>query len=390
MEATASKGISQGTVLLVDDEPSILRAFSRVLGAAGFAVHTAPGGREAVKLLQQLPVDAILSDIEMRDGDGIGFLRAVRERDADMPFLLMTGSPAIETAVEAVAQGAVRYLLKPLATGELLREVAFAVRMHKMALAKAEAFALLSKKAAPAEDKDDLGERFSRALQTLWMAFQPIVSWSQRRAIAYEALVRNEEPSLVRPDHLFDAAEKLGRMQDLGRAIRAAFVASAHKAPPDASLFLNLHPGDLEDEQLYAASSPLTAIASRVVLEITERASLSSVRTIGEKLTHLRALGFRVALDDLGAGYAGLTSFAQLEPEVVKIDMSLVRACDREPTKQKLLRTFIELCAEMKKLVVCEGVETREERDTLVSLGGDIFQGYLFARPGKPMPEPVF
>src|SRR3954468_21607980 len=107
------------------------------------------------------------------------------------------------------------------------------------------------------------------------------------------------------------------------------------------------------------------------------------------RMASLRAMGYRIAIDDLGACYAGLTSFAQLEPEVVKVDMSLVRGIDRSAVKQKLVRSIIALCTELGIHLIAEGIETPEERDMLVALGGDLCQGYLFAKPGRGFPTPV-
>ena len=98
-------------------------------------------------------------------------------------------------------------------------------------------------------------------------------------------------------------------------------------------------------------------------------------------------MGFRIAVDDLGAGYAGLTSFALLEPEIVKLDMTLVRDIHESATKQKLVKSMAALCKDMGMVVVAEGVETTAERDVLAGLGCDLMQGYLFAKPGKPFPE---
>jgi EAL domain-containing protein (putative c-di-GMP-specific phosphodiesterase class I) len=97
-------------------------------------------------------------------------------------------------------------------------------------------------------------------------------------------------------------------------------------------------------------------------------------------------MGYRLALDDLGAGYAGLTSLAQLRPEVVKLDMSLVRDIDKNATKQKLVGSMARLSREMGMLVVVEGIETIGERKAVVGLGCDLLQGYLFAKPGRPFP----
>jgi EAL domain-containing protein (putative c-di-GMP-specific phosphodiesterase class I) len=110
------------------------------------------------------------------------------------------------------------------------------------------------------------------------------------------------------------------------------------------------------------------------------------VHDLGPRIHALRSMGFKIAVDDLGAGYSGLTSFARLEPEIVKIDMSLVRDIEREPMQCKLVASLASLCRDTNRLVVAEGVETIEERDALIACGCDLLQGYLFARPGPPFP----
>jgi EAL domain-containing protein (putative c-di-GMP-specific phosphodiesterase class I) len=194
---------------------------------------------------------------------------------------------------------------------------------------------------------------------------------------------------LPNPGDILSAADRLDKLDVLGRCVRRHVSKSV--TPSSVPLvFVNLHPQDLLDRDLFAEDSGLCRIASRVVLEITERASLDEIPDIKGRVAQLRSLGFRVAIDDVGAGYAGLNSIAQLEPEVMKIDMALVRDIDREPTKQKLVSAMTGLCREMNVLVVAEGVETPAERDMLATLGCDLMQGYLFAKPGRPFPEAVF
>jgi EAL domain-containing protein (putative c-di-GMP-specific phosphodiesterase class I) len=101
-------------------------------------------------------------------------------------------------------------------------------------------------------------------------------------------------------------------------------------------------------------------------------------------------MGYRIAVDDLGAGYAGLTSFAQLEPEVVKFDMSLVRGVDANPRKQRLIGAMSSLFSELGLLTISEGVETALERDALLHIGCNLLQGYLFGRPTAGFIEVVF
>jgi EAL domain-containing protein (putative c-di-GMP-specific phosphodiesterase class I) len=220
------------------------------------------------------------------------------------------------------------------------------------------------------------------------MAYQPIVAWRTREVIAYEALVRSSEASLPHPGALFHAAESLGELGTLGRAIRA--LSPGPFADRNERLFLNLHAHDLMDDDLFSATSELTAMAHRVTLEITERASLEGLSGVPRRIADLRAMGFTIAIDDIGAGYAGLTSFAQLEPDVAKLDMSLIRDVHRVPTKQRLIRSFREICDDLGIVLVCEGVETREERDCMLELGCDVFQGYLFGRPDRELKGAMF
>jgi EAL domain-containing protein (putative c-di-GMP-specific phosphodiesterase class I) len=165
-------------------------------------------------------------------------------------------------------------------------------------------------------------------------------------------------------------------------------VAAAAQQHPESCFFVNLHPRDLLDEDLFDAAAPLSQVATRVVLEVTERASLDHVRDLRACVANLRRIGYCIAVDDLGAGYAGLTTFAQLEPEVVKIDMSLVRDIQAHPTKQKLVGSMASLCRDLGMRLVVEGVETIDERQALLELGCDLMQGYLFARPA-PLPATV-
>jgi EAL domain-containing protein (putative c-di-GMP-specific phosphodiesterase class I) len=224
-------------------------------------------------------------------------------------------------------------------------------------------------------------------MSTLWMAYQPILDAQTGRAYGHEALLRSDEPSLPHPGAVLEAAERLGRLDELGRTIRARAAAPLLERADAGMLFVNLHVTDLADPSLLDPNSPLAQIAERVVLEVTERSSLDEVKDARTRVSSLREMGSRIAVDDLGAGYAGLTSFALLEPEFVKLDMSLIRDVDQSSTKQKVIRSMAALCNDMGMKVVAEGVETAQERDALIEIGCDLLQGFFFARPGRPFPE---
>lgn len=382
-------GASRGKVLVVDDEVQLARAYARWLTAAGYAVETAYDGRSAAEILTRSTFDAILSDIAMPGMTGVELLRAVRQRDLDVPVVLMTARPALESAVEAVELGALRYLVKPI-DGEILESVtAQAVRLHRLAKLKREALRLSGTSSQPG-DRAGLEEAFDRALSGLWLAFQPIVSLSERRVFAFEALMRSQATALPNPGAILSAAERLDRLPDLGRAIRARAAVAAKKLPEQSLLFLNLHPADLQDPALYERDQPLAACADRVVLEITERAALDGIHNLRERAAQLRELGYRLAVDDLGAGYAGLATFASLDPEVVKIDMSLIRDIELSRTKRSLVASLVGVCRDLGMKVIAEGVETASERDALTELGCELLQGYLFARPAAEFPPVAF
>src|SRR5262249_7747473 len=156
---------------------------------------------------------------------------------------------------------------------------------------------------------------------SLWMAYQPIVDAASGRIFAYEALVRTRTGVFPHPGALLEAAEQLSRLADLGRWIRRGV--AGVPAPGAVRLFGNLHPPELADADLVEPGAPLSRIAKRVVLEITERAALAEIPDCEKRVAALRGLGFRIAIDDLGAGYAGLSSLAALGADVVKLDMAL-------------------------------------------------------------------
>ena len=374
-----------GRVLVVDDDPDILIFVSEVLTHSGFEVHTAGNGPHAVERVAQGAFDAVVSDIRMPGMDGLELLRTVRRHRPDLPVILMTATPDVGTAMEACEFGALRYLLKPLSPPAVAAAVKEGVRLHRMArLSRA---ALANVKAAQQEADRSLSHAFERALATAYMAFQPIVHASSRAVFGYEALVRNDDPTLAEPGRLFGAAVQLDRLSALSRTIRARITGDWPWQDAPATLFVNVHPLDLADPALYAPDQPLSAHASSVVLELTERAPLEATPELRAQIKDLRGMGYRLAVDDLGAGYAGLNSFVILEPDVVKLDQTLVRGLDAEPVRRSLIRSMIALCEELRITVVAEGVETQAELDVLVDLGCDLVQGYLL---GRPAPVPSF
>lgn len=374
-------------ILLIDDEHLILRALRRVLASQGHSVFTAEDGETALRMIQSEDYDVVFTDLHMPGISGLQLIRTIRSAQHDVPVVILTGNPQVESAMEAVAQGALRYLVKPVDVPTLNNVVTDALKKQRMARFQKRAAKLMGDDAGFLQQNDPEGA-FRNAVESSWMAYQPIVSVDPSESYAYEALVRTKDAAFPNPGVLFSAAERLDRLDLIGRAVRA-HVARDFAMCPSKHIFVNLHSRDLLDPELFDPAAPLSQIASSVVLEITERADLERVKDLRARMAELRKLGYRLAVDDLGAGYAGLNSLTMLDPEVVKLDMTLVRDIHQESTKKKLVRVVNQLCAEMGSMVVAEGVETKLELETLVSLGCKYFQGYYFAKPGADFPKPA-
>ena len=370
-------------VLAVDDDPLILALVRRTLSQAGFDVDAAADGREALSCIASHRYDVILTDVRMPTLGGLELLRAVRRHDLDVPVVLMTGKPGFDSAHAAVEYGAFQYIVKPFEPRALLEIIERASTFAHVARLRREASEMAGETDKQLGDRASVDARFEKALAGLYMAYQPIVECHTERVLAYEALVRSEEPALSSALGLLDAAQRLGRGEELGRRIRAAVATAASDAPIDALLCVNVGAAELADDELYDPKAPLSRIAHRVVLEITERATFDRVDDLSARRYRLGELGYRIAIDDLGAGYAGLATFARLEPEFVKLDRSLVHDVDKSPRKLRLVEGMTALCIRLEMRVVAEGVETRGEHDALVRAGVDLCQGHLFGRPKR-------
>lgn len=368
-------------VLVAEDDPGLREVLKDLLEESGYEVLAAANGAEAIAHLREAPADIVLTDIMMPDANGVDVLRAVRERHLDTPVILMTGNPTLPSAVEALSLGALGYLVKPVAEATLLGALSEALGLARLAALRREAVAELGGERFIA-DRAGLEAVLARAQAGLWMAYQPVV-WAQTGELfGCEALLRTTDPDLVTAGAFLDVAERLGRIPELGCLVRERIDADLAGVP--GAVLVNVHPLELADPGLGGESDPLSLFADRVVLEITERASLDGVSDLRERCRVLRKRGFRLAVDDLGAGYSSLSTFASLEPDMVKIDMSLVRDVDRNPTRRKLVASISDLCRDLGILVVAEGVETTAERDVLIELRCDLLQGYLIARPAPP------
>ncbi len=218
----------------------------------------------------------------------------------------------------------------------------------------------------------------------VFIEYHPIIVTETERVYGYEALARGVRRELRSPEVLFEVAEEANLIWELSRLLRKRAVQGIlHELRQGEHLFLNVDPHDFDDPSFRDLDPADLGIEdpSRIVLEITERTAIKDYPRFQQYLARFREMGFRFAVDDAGSGYAGLGSIANLAPDYIKLDISLISNIDSNFLKQHLVETMVKFADDHDAMVVAEGVERREEFETVRSLGVHLTQGFLFHKP---------
>jgi EAL domain-containing protein (putative c-di-GMP-specific phosphodiesterase class I) len=223
----------------------------------------------------------------------------------------------------------------------------------------------------------------SLSLAELEVVFQPIVELATGRTFAHEALARCSRAQFPTPIELFEQAERERFCGRLGRMIREVCFSRF----PAGDLFINLHPHELGERWLVRPDDPMCFHSGTVYLEVTESAALEHMEVTRQMLLELKGrMNARLVVDDFGVGHSDLFRVLELEPDVVKLDRSLVTNVHQSAAKAARLEYVIDLCTELGALVVAEGIETVDELRTVRACGAPLAQGFLMGRPAFPPP----
>ena len=375
-------------VLVVDDDVRSLAAITRLLTRAGYDTEFSESAVEAQKFIAERQFDLVLTDIRMPGMDGLAFLREIRKTDPELPVILLTGHPGLETALSAVELGALHYFLKPPDTDELLDKVAVGVKLQRMARLARVALDMSDTGFAELDQPEAVAENLDSAMQQIWVAYQPVVHASSLQTVfGYEALLRCHDPVLRTPLKLLLAAKRLGRTGDLSATIQAEVARFLNAHSDRVDVFLNILLEDLFGDRLLDRRGPFSEFFGGLILEISEREAVDKATGIRERVQALRERGYRIAIDDVGTGVAALPVLIALQPDIIKLDISLSRDVDASPKKQDLAAEMVRVCHELGVIVVAEGVETKGECNVLVELGCDLVQGFWIARPAPAFPK---
>jgi EAL domain-containing protein (putative c-di-GMP-specific phosphodiesterase class I)/ActR/RegA family two-component response regulator len=387
--------LSRIRVLVADDNDMIRRTLVEAIEQTeGLAiVGTAKNADEAIRIASLRHPDVALLDVRMPNGGGPRAAREIRWRSPDTRIVALSAHGDDASVEDMLASGATSYLVKDSSLEDIMEAVARSVdgdaslsegvTQHVVS----ELGARLAREQGLAEERRDKEGRirgFIGGTGGLSMAYQPIVELSSGRIVGVEALARFPGEPKRAPNLWFDEAIEVGLSTELQVAAVRLALPALDMLPTDVFLSVNVDPT--------AAGSPELAEAiarwpgDRIAIELTEHAPASDYPRLREALDAFRRSGVRIAVDDAGAGFASLKHILELAPDIIKLDISIVRNIDTEASHRALASALVGFAREIDTELVAEGVETAEEAMTLYSLGIRLIQGYFAARPG-PIPD---
>jgi EAL domain-containing protein (putative c-di-GMP-specific phosphodiesterase class I)/FixJ family two-component response regulator len=379
-------------VLIIDDEPANVSLLVRLLGRAGLNnVHVVRDSRSAMAQIEDLDPDLVLLDLHMAGVDGYTLLANLRDRTAGsyLPVLVLTADTTRQAINRALDLGAHDFLTKPFDIDEVTLRVRnlletkalhTTLRHHNVSLRR-QLGSLEQAAESAQEARQSVIERVRSVIDqdAVTMVFQPIMDTISRRPVGCEALARFAQAPHQGPDRWFADADSVG----LGTELEIVAVQAALRQLPDLPepLFLavNVSPSAALAPELFHLLQ--SADCSRIILELTEHVPVEDYDAVNERLSALRDLGIRLALDDTGAGYAGFRHLLGLRPDVIKLDISLTRDIDRDAVRRALAGALVAFADDVNARVIAEGVENERELETLVRLKVPWLQGYHLGRP---------
>lgn len=375
----AMQNISNGRkhVLLVDDEKSLTQMLCMLLETRGYHVDVAFSAEEALQKISPY-LDLIILDLILPDIHGFEVCRRLRanEKTRQIPIIMLSAQSLYEDRIQGLYLGADDFLPKPCEHEELI------ARME----------VLMRRCSGSGKKENQRGDRIVCELRKILDQaliipnFQPIYAFNPFRLYGLEVLTRPKvEGYLSNPEHFFNAALQYGLYTDIEILSWSMALAELKNiADNDLKIFLNCSPYFIESSQFMRVRALVDKnfiSAENVVLEITERSAISNFKLFFDHLHCYREYGFRIAIDDVGGGYASLQSIVETKPNIIKIDRQFIRALQAEPFKLSMVKLVVAFCKENNILSIAEGIEDQKDLSTVQELSVDAGQGYFLYRP---------
>jgi EAL domain-containing protein (putative c-di-GMP-specific phosphodiesterase class I)/CheY-like chemotaxis protein len=380
------------SVLIVDDNPSNVALLQALLDEQGlFRVYTETDPRQVPRQLAQNDPDLVLLDLHMPHVDGHEVLTQIKLYAAGsfLPVLVLTADTTTSARDRALGQGAQDFLTKPLDAGETALRIANLLRTRQLFTTLRQARLLET----PSPDTDDTEpqtrERILSVLRTRGVTpvYQPVVDVHTLAPVGYEGLSRFPGTGHGGPDRWFGDAFGVGlgvELEWLAASKVLNFLDTLPAEEPDAFLAVNMSPASVLHLLTHQLCDP--ALYPKLVIELTEHVPVEDYAAVHASLATMRERGSRLAADDLGSGYAGFRHLIRLQPDIIKLDISLVRGIHRNKGQRALASALVAFAADVGARVIAEGVEERGELEALQDIGVPWAQGYFLGRPA-PLPD---
>ncbi len=377
-------------VLVADDEPVVRAALAELVDAEDTLelVGVAKDAQEAIELAIREHPDVALLDVKMPAGGGPRAAREIRIGSLQTRVVALSAYEDRASVLEMLRAGAVGYLVKGTRAAEIVKMIHNVIRGDVVISAEVMGDILeelTGRLQVEGEEEELLKAQSARIREVLnrgrlTMVFQPIVDLEAEVVVGFEALARFPFAPKRPIETWFTEAAAVGLRSDLELAAVKAALAVLPDAPAGPYLSVNAMPDTLASAGL--AELLAAAPADRLVLEITEHAPVHDYEALNAAMRRMRGRGIRLAVDDAGSGFASLRHILQLAPDIIKIDNALTRNVYKDPARRALAAGLISFAAELGATVVAEGIQTRQELETLRELGVRYGQGFYLARPG--------
>jgi EAL domain-containing protein (putative c-di-GMP-specific phosphodiesterase class I)/CheY-like chemotaxis protein len=381
-------------VLIADDDAQVREILAALIESEPMLELTdaVSDAEQAIRAsARKLPAVALI-DVRMPGGGEIA-ARGIKRVSPETRVLALTASDDRATVIGMLAAGADGYLVKGISVDAIVAAIkrAAAGQGSLSAEVTGDVIQELSERLhAHWRSEERSRSRDERVRQTLEegvlsMVFQPICTLTGE-TVGAEALARFACEPHQGPDRWFAEASDAGLLLELEIAAARAALEALPLIPNALYLAINVSPSTLVSTafgELLERSD-----GTRVVIEITEHAPIDNYEKLTESLATLRALGARVAVDDAGAGFASLRHILRLGPDFIKLDRALISGIDADRSLQALAAGLISFAEKIHAPIIAEGIERKQELETLMELGVRLGQGYLFARPA-PLPLPL-
>ena len=361
-------------ILVIDDEQSLTQMLSMMLGTRGYDVvvaHTASEGLQKVSS----QIDLILLDLVLPDSDGLSVCSELKnnKNTAHVPVIMMSAHSLDEDKVQGLYLGADDFLPKPCEAEELV--------------ARMEAVMRRGRNGAGVKREEEIICELRKIFdeQLIVPYFQPIYNLKPFELYGVEILTRPTSTSvLANPEEFFKAAFQYGMYLEMEILSWSMALNILSRYFTDEKIFLNCNPYLIEmfdPERVLKVFDDYKVSPRNVIMEITERSTVSDYKVFYERLAIYRKAGFSFAIDDVGGGYASLESIVEIKPEILKIDRHIVTDISDDVFKQSIVKFVVSFCKENGIFSVAEGIETNADLQAIKDMGVNSGQGFYLYKP---------